>query len=111
MCLATMAGTTSGVRWSMPKRRYRPMNRHTMGHDRASPPPYNPPDAPKVTEHEVIAEADKLGLVVNRGTSPRFFTGRGMWWVRRKGSSGIDAWRTAGMTNYLCLEYLRNYYG
>lgn len=61
-----------------------------MGQDQASPPPLNPPGAPKKNRVDVMAAAAALGVEVKRGRER-------MWWIKRPG----DNWRTYRQTHYL----------
>ena len=60
--------------------------------------PENPPEAPKVTRKDLERFAQEHNFEIRR-TGP----GNGTWWT--KCSDGV--WRTAGMTNYLCLDHLK----
>jgi len=64
--------------------------------DKAGRSPYNPKNAPKVTRVDVLAYAKEYGFRVER-------EGQGMWWYWK----GFGQRRTAGMTNYLCIETMK----
>ena len=60
---------------------------------------YNPANAPRVTHQQLQEFADRIGVEIQRDGGG---TRNGMW--RYKVSI---AWFEAGVTNYLCLETLK----
>ncbi len=73
-----------------------------MGQDWGGRKKMNPPGCPKVTRKDVFAYAELHGIQVKWGGPTAVENGTWWYWA----SDGV--WRTAGVTNYLCREFLKS---